>query len=276
MDVIIPTLCSAGYFNGALAYAGFTRTQEHEISQYQIEFCTEDCGTTYIDGIPYPIVKNRIFCAKPGQKRWTQLPFRCYYLHFIPSDGRINQLLADLPVCFSVPEEKMQSFVQQIGKLLTLRRTAKQHIPEKELQFYSELLSFLSQLHQESRRFHEEETQNVSAHNMQAITQAIAYLEENYSQKCTLEELAQSANFSPIYFHKLFKSIIGQSPAEYLLQFRITKAQELLAATDLPLCDIALQCGFTSQSYFNYVFRREKQCTPAEYRKRQIQKYFKE
>jgi AraC-like DNA-binding protein len=91
-----------------------------------------------------------------------------------------------------------------------------------------------------------------------------------------LEELAQAANFSPIYFHKLFKSITGHSPAEYLLQFRITKAQELLAATDLPLCDIALQCGFTSQSYFNYVFRREKQCTPAEYRKRQIQKYFKE
>ncbi len=275
MDVIIPHLYSAGYFNGALAYAGIPRTQEHEISQYQIEFCTEDCGTTYIDGVAYPIVKNRIFCAKPGQKRWTQLPFRCYYLHLVPSQGRINELLSSLPVCFEVPEEKMRSFVQQIGKLLTLRRAAKRAIADKELQFYSEILSFLSQLQQEVQRW-KEETQNVSARNLQAISVSISYLEENYSQKCTLDELAQAANFSPIYFHKLFKSITGHSPAEYLLQFRITKAQELLAATDLPLCDIALQCGFTSQSYFNYVFRREKQCTPAEYRKRQIQKYFKE
>ncbi len=276
MDVIIPNLCSVGYFNGAIAYAGETRTEEHEILQYQLEFCTEDCGTTYIDGTPYPILKNHIFCAKPTQKRWTHLPFRCYYLHFTPVEGRINDVLQELPLCFSVSEEKMQSFVHQIGQILTLRRAAKTQVAEKELQFYSTLLNFLSQLQQESRRWEEEETQNVSAHNLQAISQSIAYLEENYSQKCTLDELAHAANFSPIYFHKLFKNITGQSPAEYLLRFRITKAQELLAATDLPLCDIALQCGFTSQSYFNYVFRREKQCTPAEYRRRQIQKYFKE
>ena len=79
--------------------------------------------------------------------------------------------------------------------------------------------------------------------------------------------LSKKANLSPIYFHRIFNEYFEKTPNEYVTEQRITAAKQKLAYSDIPLSQIAMECGFTSQSYFNTKFRFSTGQTPLQYRK---------
>ena len=64
----------------------------------------------------------------------------------------------------------------------------------------------------------------------------------------------------------LFKDVTGQSFVAYLNNFRVARAQELLAFTDQAISEISLETGFCNQSYFGVIFRRITGITPLQYR----------
>jgi AraC-like DNA-binding protein len=99
------------------------------------------------------------------------------------------------------------------------------------------------------------------------IAEAYGYIDENFSSSCTLSEIAECVHVSPNYLHTLFKSVTGQTPLEYVTQRRINKAKRLIMAGELTLLEVALACGFCSQSHFNKVFREHTGQTPATYRR---------
>ena len=98
-------------------------------------------------------------------------------------------------------------------------------------------------------------------------------LPNNYCCKNTLEDVAKSVNLSPIYFHKLFSQTTGQTPYEYLLENHLHIAKDLLLCSNKSFTEIAFECGFTSQSYFNYVFKKQVGVTPKQYKKNVYDKY---
>jgi len=55
---------------------------------------------------------------------------------------------------------------------------------------------------------------------------------------------------------------VGQTPNNYLFQYRIQKSREMLRETKRPICEIAFACGFQTASYFSYVFRKEMGIIP--------------
>lgn len=75
-------------------------------------------------------------------------------------------------------------------------------------------------------------------------------------------------HLSKIYFHNLFLKSTGQTPHEYLLSKRINNAKFLLTATDKNFSDIAYACGFSSQAYMTYVFKKKMSLTPMQYKKK--------
>lgn len=93
------------------------------------------------------------------------------------------------------------------------------------------------------------------------------YMEENYNQNITLEEMAQIANYSVFYFSRLFHRLTGKKPTEYLRHLRLQKAVELLDA-GLSVSDTAMRCGFNSPNYFCKSFREEYGKAPSDYRPR--------
>lgn len=93
------------------------------------------------------------------------------------------------------------------------------------------------------------------------------FLEENFSQKISLESLSQAYFVSPSYLQKQFKKYVGFSPNDYLNRIRIGNSKKLLRATTHSVNDIALTCGFSNSSYFINIFRRSEGITPLEYRK---------
>lgn len=91
-------------------------------------------------------------------------------------------------------------------------------------------------------------------------------IKKNYSSNITLEQLAESAGFSPKYFCRVFREMTGRSPVEYLNWFRINRACSLLRESNEKLTAIARCCGFRDFSYFIKIFHRYKGMTPLKYR----------
>jgi len=83
----------------------------------------------------------------------------------------------------------------------------------------------------------------------------------------SLQKLAERRQISPAYLGKVFKEQIGEYFSDYLLRTRLTRSQELLGKKGWSIGDVAEAVGFSNQSYFNKMFRRFYQMSPAEYRR---------
>ena len=94
------------------------------------------------------------------------------------------------------------------------------------------------------------------------------YLEENMSQRLTLEDLAQEFHLSQSYLSHLFKGITGSSVMGYLNAYRLQTAKRLLAQTDWPIARILEECGFTDNSNFSRNFRGITGLSPSQFRKK--------
>lgn len=111
------------------------------------------------------------------------------------------------------------------------------------------------------------------SNNHKTIERTLEYINNNLTADLTLESLASAANFNAIYFHKLFKASTGKTLHEYVEDQRIKKSINLLISTNMTLAKIAYECGFSSQSYFNYVFKKKNGLTPRKYAQRIQLKY---
>ena len=97
------------------------------------------------------------------------------------------------------------------------------------------------------------------------------YISNHYKENITLDLLSEKTFMNKFYMVHAFKQYKGISPINYLIQLRVTKAKELLATTDRSIAQISDDCGFSSQSYFSQVFKKETHMTPNEYRKLVLQ-----
>jgi len=98
------------------------------------------------------------------------------------------------------------------------------------------------------------------------LDQVIAYIDSFLDQNLTLREIAQTIGMSQYHFTRLFKQSMGITPYQYVIQQRVERAKQLLRDAELAIADIALQCGFASQSHFHSHFQRLVGLTPKKFR----------
>ena len=103
-------------------------------------------------------------------------------------------------------------------------------------------------------------------HRIFQLKQALELIEERFDTDLTLEELSKAAGMSPKYFCRFFRAMTHRTPIEYLNYYRLERASFLLASTDQPVTQIALDCGFNDLSYFIRSFKKYKGITPKKYR----------
>lgn len=99
------------------------------------------------------------------------------------------------------------------------------------------------------------------------IVKTLKYMNDNYYEKITVEELSSIANMSRSTYLRRFSSICKTSPMEYLAELRIKKACVLLKNKELSITDIAQSCGFFDCSHFIRIFSKLRGTTPNSYRK---------
>jgi AraC family transcriptional regulator len=93
------------------------------------------------------------------------------------------------------------------------------------------------------------------------------HIDKAYPDRINIDDLAQMTRLSSSYFSAAFRVSFGTSPHDYICRRRLHQAEHLMATTDIPLSEIALDCGFADQSHLSRVFRRLKGTTPAAWRR---------
>lgn len=158
---------------------------------------------------------------------------------FIPKNPGFGEILKNEMLCLC--EHAQDSSLKQIGRLYLIMdalmegSTSKRQIQGGKLaQFYT----------------HE----------------AITFIEQNYMLPITVENMADHCNLDRSYFGKIFKETMGQSPQEFLISYRMTKAAVLLKTTDLSIGNISLLVGYTNQLHFSRSFKKVYNLSPREYR----------
>ncbi len=265
-EIVLPKIVASGIYNAQLAIKNRTVSRNRKTTMFELELPLGAGGTSYIDGDTHPISEHTVICAKPGQIRHTRLPFKCYFIHMIVNEGALFDMLTALPNFVELASTK------EIKKLfVSLCEHNGTGAPDDEILLQSLILKLVYTLKKSAPaviRRHDPKS-----NNREVIERTLAYIGANLNAPLTLEGLAAAASFSTVYFHKLFKASTGKTLHEYVEAERIRKAVNLLLSSDMTLTKIAYECGFSSQSYFSYAFRRRMGQTPREYAKELLKKY---
>ena len=100
---------------------------------------------------------------------------------------------------------------------------------------------------------------------------AIEFIETNLESNIKVETVASQSGYSPYHFHRVFRSALGESVAEYIRRRRLALASRKLLDSDIPLSRIAMEAAFESQEAFSRAFKKMYGTTPLRFRKNQAE-----
>ncbi len=100
----------------------------------------------------------------------------------------------------------------------------------------------------------------------------LQYISAHYTEKISVNKLAEKSNITVYHFCRLFKQITGKTMTDYLNEFRLEKSADYLKKNELNITEIALKCGFDSVNYYSRLFRRHYHVSPTKFRKNSIGK----
>jgi len=96
--------------------------------------------------------------------------------------------------------------------------------------------------------------------------EAVSFVEHNYQNDITVEDIAAFCNLNRSYFGKIFKDVLSVTPQEFLIRFRMAKACEYMETTNLPIGEISARVGYPSQLHFSRAFKKTYGQPPREWR----------
>lgn len=210
--------------------------------------------TYYPDELPDILLQS----IKAGAVEASLRYFRLFYEKaYLMETGNLNLMKVRLT----------ELFHSLSGKLVT--RDAASYYSE-EIEKLHNAFSFF-ELYQLSQEFVQKLIKaNTSAFyrgDSWIIKKAVDYINSCFSQDISLASVAGQIHTSATYLSTLFKKEMNQTFSQYLTQIRLNNSRKLLRETHLSITEIAMACGFSSQSYFTKIFRETYGLTPGFYRK---------
>lgn len=100
-----------------------------------------------------------------------------------------------------------------------------------------------------------------------SLQEAIIFINQHYSEKITVEDIAKDVNISRSYLYKLFLKEIFQTPQSYLINLRLFKATVLLKSTSQTIKEVAHQVGYSDPFVFSHAFKKYYGISPTLYRR---------
>ena len=258
---MFPLVKKAVYFNTETA--GITTPLTHRIAEsFELSFFDSGSGTFTVDNLRFEIRPGAVRFTRPGQSISGVPPYSCYTIFFdlldLSSDqntpqkdnNRCNEILDSFPHFFYTAGNQKSSFAEAV-----------------ELFYQSGIGSDFRQnallMQILSTYFYVVSGQKGRS---PVVQKCVRYIQQNYPQKITLEDLSSISNYSALHIRRKFLSEMGQTPNHFLLSVRLTQAKKLLAETSMSIGAIATNCGFASEAYFYTAFREELGTSPGKYR----------
>ena len=168
-------------------------------------------------------------------------------------------------VCDDVAKNHSQLYSSVYDVLLDEQEAKKvigkvREVPEKLIKSYVSIMGVIAE--------YVTETNRLGTANGNLAELIMAYINQNYASKITLEILSDKFSCSQSLLIKTFKREYGATIMKILMDVRLEKAEEHLKKSRISLKEIADNCGFSDQNYFSKAFAMKYGCSPSEYRKR--------
>jgi AraC-like DNA-binding protein len=186
---------------------------------------------------------------------------------FLGCDLRpFNPLIAALPRLLHLPAANDGAWISQI--MLQAVNASQNRRPggQAVLERISEMM-FVDALRRHIERLPEESTGWLAGLRDHRVGRALALMHENPSRAWTIEVLAGEIALSRSAFYERFVQLIGQPPMQYLTQWRMQVAANLLRQSRAPVASIALDVGYESEAAFSRAFKRLVGTPPASWRR---------
>lgn len=259
-NISLPRALICGYCD--CSEFGTLQTSPKRISKsFEIEYYLENAFETYLNGKKIPIYADRILIARPGDVRYSHLPFKTAFLKF-SADSQLAEALYRSPPYFAAIHKKQ--ILELMHEIIVLNEKEEKDI----LLLSGKLLTLLSIIINDGKC-----ERRGSPVNRELMHSAKKYMEAHFREHIFTTDIAQSIDLSESRFRVLFAAVYGISPHKYLTDVRISAAKEMLWNTKIPLAEIAEKCGFGSQQYFNDTFKKTVGISPGKYRIQFAKKY---
>ncbi len=99
------------------------------------------------------------------------------------------------------------------------------------------------------------------------VERACQYIQEHLEEKIKVGDIAEHVHINSAYLQRLFRKVKGQTLVDYINEQRIILARNLLIQTDRDIAELAQALGFSSQQYFNYLFKHYLGVSPGRFRR---------
>lgn len=212
----------------------------------------------------YQIKSGQGFMIFPGQINTyisdKNLPWEYVWVEF---DGlhakealNIARLSKDAPVYHAKFKDLREDMVQEMLYLKDHSDASPFHLIGHLYLFFDAMLrSVTYEQHRENRRLQD-----------YYIRESLSYIEQNFQNDITVEDIAKVCGLNRSYFGKIFKDSTGKTPQQFLLTYRMIKATELLKLTKLSVGDISMAVGYQNQLHFSRAFKKIYGMPPREWR----------
>jgi len=190
-----------------------------------------------------------------------------YWLHFLPESIYLKYILAHANFIQSWDSQKIPFVVTQFIQVQDFFNTMKKSESSYndiltsglECRIHSVVLTLLSDL-LDSIKFERIPTLST----IQKIKASLDFMDSEYIQNPSLEEIAERSYISPNYFHRIFTSTFKTTPHNYMLMLRLNKAIGLLSSSSLNVKEIAFTLGYENEFYFSRIFKSKLGFNPSE------------
>ncbi|MFP3090372.1 AraC family transcriptional regulator [Treponema sp. TIM-1] len=240
------------------SFKGFPR--HFHAQEYQIDYCASGTGyyfmvdhwVKYSPGtfcfVPPPLVHESILSQTDKAD--------IYGIKFLVANDRHILLPPREPFVVKVPPER-RSKILSILKKITGQSV--QDLPISSLM----LNNLIALLHDLKNSLEYLEDANL-------LTQVKQAVDTGYSFPLKIADIALQLHLTPEHLSRQFKKLSGQTLASYINNLRINSSITMLVNTDMPLKQIASECGFKNVNYFNTVFKQRYAITPREMRRQNL------
>lgn len=216
--------------------------------------------------VTYPIKSGQGFMIFPGQITTyyadSILPWEYTWIEFdglrVKEALNLTDLSMNSPVYHSHSRDLREKLQEEMLYIA-------QHGKESPFHLIGHLYLFFDYLTQSSKSTKLVQSSKMSDYY---IKEAIHYIEQNFQNNITIEEIAALCGINRSYFGKIFRKAIGRSPQEFLMNYRMVKATELLKLTSLSIAEIGCAVGYENQLHFSRAFKTIYGVSPREWRNR--------
>lgn len=237
--------------------------------QYHLHFIIEGKGTFQINGKTWYLSRRQLFLCPPDTSLCysadSKDPWHYAWISFYGSKASLWLKQAGFDSENPIRESyiPIEQFTILINQLLNTWKPA----PGNDFKRLSYLFHLMALLISSNTTKNAVLVKSKADTNTALFAQALEFISNNYDCDIHVQDISNYLGISRSRLCSLFQSHQGQSPQNYLLFFRMQKAQELLTSTNFRIQDISHQIGYPDSQTFSKAFRRVYNTSPSEYQK---------